>query len=79
MKQLILIFILLTGQHIFFVGASTKLIRDCEILKGIYDSYKINNFRSNCCDMTNIKCKKINSEIRMTELYVIFNNKIFLI
>jgi len=50
------------------VSASNKLMRDCEILKGIYDSYKIKNFQSDCCDMENIDCEVINSETRMTRL-----------
>eukprot|EP00833_Pecoramyces_ruminatium_P017565 jgi/Orpsp1_1/1191597/evm.model.d7180000087225.1 len=66
MKQFIfvIIFIILINQNIL-INATSKLIRDCEILKGIYDSYKIKNFQSNCCEMSNVKC---NLEFRMTEL-----------
>jgi len=77
MKQIIfgLVFILLVNQYILLIDATTVLIRDCEILKGIYDSYKIKNFQSNCCNMSNVNCEIINKEPRMTELYVLFLNK----
>jgi hypothetical protein len=70
MKQIIfgLVFILLVNQYILLIDATTVLIRDCEILKGIYDSYKIKNFQSNCCNMSNVNCEIINKEPRMTEL-----------
>jgi len=70
MKQLFLavILVLFFNQSLHLVSAANKLLRDCEILKGIYDSYKIKNFQSNCCDMDNIGCEVINSETRMTRL-----------
>jgi len=72
MKQLFLVLaiVLFFNQSLYLVNATNKLSRDCEILKGIYDSYKIKNFQSNCCDMSNIGCENINSETRMTRLYV---------
>lgn len=70
MKQLFLVLaiVLFFNQSLYLVNATNKLSRDCEILKGIYDSYKIKNFQSNCCDMSNIGCENINSETRMTRL-----------
>ncbi|ORX58535.1 L domain-like protein [Piromyces finnis] len=62
------------NHSIAIVRATNKLTRDCEILKGIYDSYKIKNFESNCCDMENVDCESINSETRMTRLDLSYTN-----